>query len=459
MEQTLFGLDGIPAGDPGFTVAIEIDHPLSTLSPVQRTALLNSTGSHVARLDRAPVGNARVVFDATHSGWWESGQTAVEIARSMEGRWPIAGIEICRSDLWIQEPFFDHEPDGLGELPHWCERTDQGHHATVIVEVEPARTPTGRRRSARTVLKSYHNRSDARVSQSTAKRPHLIVEVHGSVEHGAVMIAKPAHFVSNDWSITRIRSVRADIYRIETSDAASQSTISTTSQVPEWQFVSNAAQDRFVVVADPTADLTGWNVDFTTVDGAVQTSPFYLGTVRSDDNGTTNISDDGAVVTAWTAAIDPGAHLDAFTSDDCRLEVDPWDGMAAWLVESMYGQPLGLIIELGPNSYVPDDEEEDEDDVACAQIQVLDDGVFMLRRSRKVLGQLMLTDYSATGLRLDTWHHDDHFDDCTDGYLFSRDAQLIASTCITWFRDNTGVESSDELGCDYRFADDLPRFQ
>ncbi|WP_188544037.1 hypothetical protein [Rhodococcoides trifolii] len=130
--------------------------------------------------------------------------------------------------------------------------------------------------------------------------------------------------------------------------------------------------------------------------------------------------------------------------------------MAAWLVESMHGKPVGLVIELGPSDYGPAEEEEGAP-VVCAQIQVLDDGVFMVRRSREVLGYLMLADHSADGLELDTWHHDDHFDDCTDGYLFTRDTRLIANTCITWFRDNTGMTTSDDLGCNYRFADELPR--
>ncbi|MDJ0412079.1 hypothetical protein [Rhodococcoides fascians] len=130
--------------------------------------------------------------------------------------------------------------------------------------------------------------------------------------------------------------------------------------------------------------------------------------------------------------------------------------MAAWLVESMHGKPVGLVIELGPSDYGPELEEEGMP-VVCAQIQVLDDGVHLLRRSRAVLGHLMLTDYSADGLELDTWHNDDHFDDCTDGYLFTRDTRLIANTCIAWFRDNTGMTNSDELGCSYRFADELPR--
>lgn len=91
----------------------------------------------------------------------------------------------------------------------------------------------------------------------------------------------------------------------------------------------------------------------------------------------------------------------------------------------------------------------------CAQIQVLDDGVFLLRRSRIELGHLLLADYSPTGLTLERWYSNDHFEDCTDGYIFSRDRRLIADTCITWFRDNWGTRSTDDLGCDYRLPDSL----
>ncbi|MDJ0395065.1 hypothetical protein QMK17_17205 [Rhodococcus sp. G-MC3] len=35
----------------------------------------------------------------------------------------------------------------------------------------------------------------------------------------------------------------------------------------------------------------------------------------------------------------------------------------------------------------------------------------------------------------------------------SDDARLIADACVTWFRDNWGARSTDELGCDYGFPD------
>ncbi|KIQ20089.1 hypothetical protein RU01_02670 [Rhodococcus sp. MEB064] len=135
------------------------------------------------------------------------------------------------------------------------------------------------------------------------------------------------------------------------------------------------------------------------------------------------------------------------------MPVDDSDGTAAWLMESMYDKPAGLIIELGPNDYDPDD----EGDVFNAQIHVLDDGVYMVRRSRAVLQRLRLADHGVEGLELDLWHHDDHFDDCTDGYLFTRDTHLIANACVAWFRQNGVTDKRSSLGCSYEFVDHLPR--
>ena len=132
-----------------------------------------------------------------------------------------------------------------------------------------------------------------------------------------------------------------------------------------------------------------------------------------------------------------------------------WEAMAAWLADSLSDKPTAFVLDMGPNSYLI--EGDDDEEVVCAQAQVLADGVLMLRRSRSVLGHLLIGDYSVDGLELDRWHYDDRFDDCTDGYLFSRDAGLIADLCVTWFRDNWGAASTADLGCEYRFPDVLGR--
>lgn len=132
--------------------------------------------------------------------------------------------------------------------------------------------------------------------------------------------------------------------------------------------------------------------------------------------------------------------------------VSSWPEMADWLADSLAGKPVAFILELGPQSFING---ESPDAVICAQVQVLDDGVLMLRRSRTVLGHLLLADYSSAGLTLDLWHNDGHFDDCTDGYIFSRDTRLIADIAVTWFRENWAAEGPTDLGCDYRFPDHL----
>ena len=141
---------------------------------------------------------------------------------------------------------------------------------------------------------------------------------------------------------------------------------------------------------------------------------------------------------------DPGAGSGATT----------WDDMAQWLVASLTGRPAGFVLEIGPRDYVPS---EDDPEVVCAQIHVLADGVLMLRRSRIELSHLLLGDHTPNGLVLDLWHFDGHFEDCTDGYLFSRDVRLVADTCVAWFRDGWSTASTDELGCSLRFPDELPR--
>ncbi|TQF74590.1 hypothetical protein FK531_00285 [Rhodococcus spelaei] len=135
-------------------------------------------------------------------------------------------------------------------------------------------------------------------------------------------------------------------------------------------------------------------------------------------------------------------------------ELSKWVDMVDWLVDSLGDKPVGFTLNLGPHSlHLVGDE---EDDVVCAQLQVLADGVLMLRRSRKPMDQLMFGDYSTDSLVLDHWYFDDHFEDCTDGYLFSHDVPLVADACVTWFRDNRGTRSADELGCEYRFPDEFP---
>lgn len=433
---------------PGFTTAIEIDHPMSTLTAGQRDDLLGLLPTYDAHIERAPLGNARVVFENASADWMHTGDNALRILRSFPEDWPIAGVEICRSDLWIDEPFFDHEPGGLGTLPKRSAQRNPRRESTVIVEVEPAGATTHHYQDTN-LTTSYHRSDAARLSYSSAGRPQLIVEISGQPADAVLSIAKPAISISLDRTITRIRALRADLYRAEVTRIEPAR-----HHVPEWAYVSDD-DERKVVVTDLRVRLEGWSIVTTTLDGVSSTSDFSIGCVWRDDDGNLNLVGNGDVLDAWEAPIAPGSSVDAFIVDGQQLSVDPWDDMTEWLVEPIYGKPVGFLIELGPSDYRTDDEIDEQ--VVCAQIVFLDDGVMMLRRSRTVLDRLTLTDHSTDGLRIDTWLYDGHFEDCTGGYLFTRDIRLVARSCVTWFRDKSGYVTTDYVGCSYRTVDELPR--
>ncbi|SIS21965.1 hypothetical protein [Williamsia sterculiae] len=131
-----------------------------------------------------------------------------------------------------------------------------------------------------------------------------------------------------------------------------------------------------------------------------------------------------------------------------------WPGMTDWIVESLSDQPTGFVFELGPRDYGPAEDDEGIEAIN-AQVQVLRDGVLLLRRSRTVLYRLFLGDYRVADLPLNRWLDGEHFDDCTDGYIFSRDVNLIAEAMTAWFRHCGLVESPQLIGCDYEFPDVL----
>lgn len=81
--------------------------------------------------------------------------------------------------------------------------------------------------------------------------------------------------------------------------------------------------------------------------------------------------------------------------------------------------------------------------------------MFLVRRSRTELGHLLLADHTASAVTLDKFNLHEHFDDCTDGYLFTRYRRLAAETCVTWFRDTQNPDAEIDLGCDCRYANRL----
>ncbi|MGB3772162.1 MAG: hypothetical protein WBA00_13545 [Rhodococcus sp. (in: high G+C Gram-positive bacteria)] len=230
--------------------------------------------------------------------------------------------------------------------------------------------------------------------------------------------------------------------------------MSPTPDLPRWQFASDDLLDRYVVVTD--ADMLGWSVHYQLVEGDAALSAFTSMPAEREQTGTIVVRD-GASSQVWAARIETAALLISMQTPDGQVvAVDPWDAMVAWLTESIRDESAGLIVDLGPNTDIPDDEIDDFE-LVTAQMHLLDDGVVLVRRSRRLLHQLRLVDHSARGLELDRWHHDQAFDDCTDGYLFTRDAALAAAACVAWVRDTGGVEAADRLGCSFDFADELPR--
>ncbi|MGU3292525.1 hypothetical protein [Williamsia sp. M5A3_1d] len=131
-----------------------------------------------------------------------------------------------------------------------------------------------------------------------------------------------------------------------------------------------------------------------------------------------------------------------------------WSGMSTWMSESLTDQAVGFVFDLGPRDYGPVEERAGIAAV-CAQIQVLRDDVLILRRSRSVLRRLVIGDYDVDDLPIEEWLDGRHFGDCTDGYFFSRDIDLIADATTAWFRD-CGLYASPELiGCEFDHPDSL----
>lgn len=454
MEQTRLGPNDIPAGDPGFMVVIEVDHPLSDLTPQRRTELRRSVDMESAHVEESAFGNARVVFHTAHCGWGDAGRLALRIERVVRRLWPTVGIEICRADVWDDEPFFDHEPHGLGDLPEWFLRKDPRSGSTVIVEVEPeGKTPPRLRDSD--LVHVIQPARNARLSRSSRGRPQMIVEQHSDPNNAAMYTAKPAITIGMSRSITRIRSVRSDIYRAEVSHRATANSLAAMPQIPDWHYNLDDEGYRYVVVTDLRVRLAGWSVESVDADETVTRSDFTFGAIWADQSGRANSADDGWAKDVWEVPVEPGSLVRAFIVDGRRLEVDQWDSLAAWMIESLFDKPVGFIVEVGPSDYVADS--TDDTPVVCSQVVVLSDGVVMLRRSRTELGHLLLADYSSAGLPLDEWQNDGHFEDCTDGYLFTKDIRLVARSCIAWIRVNAGVNTTGNIGCSYRFADELPR--
>ncbi|WP_261767692.1 hypothetical protein [Rhodococcoides corynebacterioides] len=462
MSHSPFGLFGRPAGDPGFTVAIEIGTDLYDLELHQQSRLLELTGRPGADFDQSATGCARVVYELPHTGWYAAGDDALRVLRFIETEFDVFGAEICRSDLWAEEPIFPTMPNEVG----W---TGVPSENVTVLTVELEAGARERSIDLAEALTNFRYLGPSHCTPAPEGRLHLVTHSRDSgFEVTGGMGAKALQVISNDWLINRVRVVDSQTYHLELEDRARYHP----PRVPDWQFALGGENGRMVVVPDGSANLHGWTVASRQSDGQEHTAELTRDLVWIDEAGLVNLLGDGDRIEAWTATLPGNALLTSFaTPQGTEFPVDRWDGMTNWLVETLVGNGSGLIVDLGPGDYVApvrDDADVDEDaidlvdlldpddEVINAQLHVLDDGVVMVRRSRTVLRRLRLGDHSADGLELDLWHHDGHFDDCTDGYLFTTDLHLAASACTAWFRDHGGLDALDALGCDYSFPDALP---
>ena len=443
MDHDSRGSGCIPVGNPGFTVAVEIDRPFDQIEPDEYLRLLHLVRDDAARIDPSLLGHARVVLDVPDGGWWVSGQAALRAVDRLAEEWTVLGVETSRSDLWSTHPHLaDSRLPRTRRLP-----ASEGTRYTVIVEVEPFDGEHGDIDLSRHF--PFGERVDAVVADNGLD--HIVVSRRDrDVSMACQLTAKSLHSISGQCSITRIRTVETAVWKREQA----RPRLDRPTAIPQWQYALRIDGTRCIVVTDTDVDLDSWYANYTDADGVPGVEQFFQGPAWMTDDGTANLRRAGNAIDAWIAPIPHGGLLENITDGLGHvLRVDESDSTAAWLRESLFDQPAGLIIELGPSDYDPDD----EGDVFNAQIHVLDDGVCMVRRSRSVLQRLRLADHGVHGLVLDQWHHDDHFDDCTDGYLFTRDTQLIANACVAWFRQNGVTDERSALGCSYEFVDELPR--
>lgn len=108
-ERKAFGLQGIPIGDPGFTACIDIDAPMAEFNDAALQVLRTTEWSGELRARSTTTKHVQVIVGIDHAGWFHAGSLAVRIARALELRWPVLGVQICRTDVW----------DNADQTVHW----------------------------------------------------------------------------------------------------------------------------------------------------------------------------------------------------------------------------------------------------------------------------------------------------------------------------------------------------
>ncbi|WP_037160031.1 hypothetical protein [Rhodococcoides fascians] len=84
-----------------------------------------------------------------------------------------------------------------------------------------------------------HDRRNVRLSRSSNGRPQLILETKGSPTTAGLSIAKPSITLDRQQTITRVRSVRADIYRSEVALRDVDVPEVEQPRLPEWRYVTD----------------------------------------------------------------------------------------------------------------------------------------------------------------------------------------------------------------------------
>ena len=100
-ERRAFGLDGTPPGDPGYTVAIDLDVSATEFGDSILQSIHLSVPNPVdVQVRSGSTGHAQIVVDIPHTGWFAAGSAGVTVARHIEAHWPILAVQTCRTDLW-----------------------------------------------------------------------------------------------------------------------------------------------------------------------------------------------------------------------------------------------------------------------------------------------------------------------------------------------------------------------
>lgn len=121
---------------------------------------------------------------------------------------------------------------------------------------------------------------------------------------------------------------------------------------------------------------------------------------------------------------------------------EAWKNAADWFAARVDELPVAGVIDVGPHHVTVADGYE----VTCAQVQCLVGNRWLLRLSTMLMIIPLLDSYTPTSMSVDTWYHDDLFEDCTHGYLVSASPALIADLVMAWFRYRAQFDEPDRLG-------------